>query len=201
MRKALSLRKKKQWRNKQYRRQLISKLRAAAAIAIAKLTKKERKERIAKAAAVRWNSDSRKSQSEITKKQWLNKNFRNRVIRKARSRRKIQREIAIRVRQRGKYETSIERKVRLWLQGNEIGFKQEARIGDMLVDFLVGDLVIECDGAYWHSAPERKAKDRRRDRFLRSQGFRILRLKEEEINKKWSKAERRLQQAVYGKRN
>ncbi|RDW15945.1 endonuclease domain-containing protein [Oceanobacillus chungangensis] len=36
-------------------------------------------------------------------------------------------------------------------------------------------LAIECDGKAYHSSPEQKAHDRKKDRFLRSKGWTVLR--------------------------
>jgi very-short-patch-repair endonuclease len=44
------------------------------------------------------------------------------------------------------------------------------------------NLVIECDGEYWHDRkPGAKAKDARKDAYLLSKGYSILRLPEIEI--------------------
>jgi very-short-patch-repair endonuclease len=47
--------------------------------------------------------------------------------------------------------------------------------------FPAARLIVECDGSYWHSLPAVKARDQRRDGWLRSLGWCILRLPEADI--------------------
>lgn len=58
------------------------------------------------------------------------------------------------------------------------------RIGRCHVDLAIpsAKLAIECDGKAYHSSPEQKAKDRRRDKFIRSRGWRVIRFTGREIN-------------------
>jgi very-short-patch-repair endonuclease len=91
----------------------------------------------------------------------------------------------IRRRKRGEYETGIERRIRVLLRSMRIENEQEKYFkGVGMVDFYLPryNVVIECDGFYWHSSKAAKAKDRRRDRELSRLGIRVLRLPEEEIN-------------------
>lgn len=56
-------------------------------------------------------------------------------------------------------------------------------IGPFIADFafIKQKLVIECDGDYWHSLPERQAKDRQKDGYLKKTGWHIIRLSETDI--------------------
>lgn len=45
------------------------------------------------------------------------------------------------------------------------------------------DFVVECDGAEFHSTPEQKAYDKKRDQYLLSKGYKTLRLTGSEIYK------------------
>lgn len=56
-------------------------------------------------------------------------------------------------------------------------FRREVPIGPYVVDFawLSAHLVVEVDGAS-HRLPERREHDAERDRFLRAQGFRVIRV-------------------------
>jgi len=56
-----------------------------------------------------------------------------------------------------------------------IKFRRQAPIGDYIVDFVAFDkrLVIEVDGG--QHAEDEKDNDMRRDAWLRSQGFKVLR--------------------------
>jgi very-short-patch-repair endonuclease len=76
-------------------------------------------------------------------------------------------------------ETSIERAVRLVLEAGGLHFEQEAQIGPWVVDFLLGWLVIEADGAYWHAG--RGDRDARKTADLTARGWVVWRLPEAEI--------------------
>lgn len=45
-------------------------------------------------------------------------------------------------------------------------------------------LAIECDGKAYHSSPDQKARDRRKDRYLRKNGWRVLRFSGSAINRR-----------------
>jgi len=62
-----------------------------------------------------------------------------------------------------------------------IKFRRQEPIGDYIVDFVAFEnrLVIEVDGG--QHADEEKDKDTRRDAWLRSQGFRVLRFWNNEV--------------------
>ncbi|WP_462410372.1 NUMOD3 domain-containing DNA-binding protein [Neobacillus sp. Marseille-QA0830] len=83
-----------------------------------------------------------------------------------------------------KGRTSLEQKVADVLTEIGVEFEEQFIISRSIVDFYIhnGKKIIEADGERWHSAPEKKAKDRRRDSFLMDNGYRILRLSETEIN-------------------
>jgi len=61
--------------------------------------------------------------------------------------------------------------------------KQQVVDGLYVVDALVpgARLVIECDGAYWHSRPGAAERDRKKDRYLNSRGYKIFRFLESAI--------------------
>jgi very-short-patch-repair endonuclease len=70
---------------------------------------------------------------------------------------------------------------RLWnklrdLNGQGFHFRQQAPIGPYIADFCdhTAKLVVEVDGAQ-HGEPKGLAMDRRRTRWLESQGYRVLR--------------------------
>jgi very-short-patch-repair endonuclease len=70
------------------------------------------------------------------------------------------------------------------LNGEEIFYDNLNKI-TMLVDFKLYNKIIEFDGDYWHSNELQINKDNKRDNFLTSKGYSILRIKESEykINK------------------
>ena len=74
----------------------------------------------------------------------------------------------------------------LWnlLSNKNLGakFLRQYIIGDYIVDFICRDhqLIIEVDGGY-HSEPRQMESDEQRDIILQEKGYRVLRLKNEEI--------------------
>ncbi len=63
------------------------------------------------------------------------------------------------------------------LRGGGLELQQQVRVGHYRVDFLANKrLVVEIDGAAYHSSPEAIDKDRIRDLFLRDNGYEVLRI-------------------------
>lgn len=85
--------------------------------------------------------------------------------------------------------TSIEIKVAEQLLEYGIKFVYQKPIcgAHFILDFWLPDyqLVIECNGDYWHSRPERKARDKELEEYVFSKGKDILWLWEHEINDEW----------------
>lgn len=90
--------------------------------------------------------------------------------------------------------SSIEITVSKWLGQLGVVHEAQARVGFYLVDFLVGDKVVECHGDYWHANPLSYAgrtlspmqtanvlRDRRKATYLRNQGYDLLVVWEHEI--------------------
>jgi very-short-patch-repair endonuclease len=67
---------------------------------------------------------------------------------------------------------------------NGVGFRRPTPIGPYIVDFVSHSarLVIEVDGGQHYEATY-EAKDARRDAFLRSKGFRVLRFSNHDVMK------------------
>jgi len=82
-------------------------------------------------------------------------------------------------------ESSIEQLIRIELERHGEEFVQEVGIGPYNVDFFLPrrNLVIECDGSYWHSLIASIIRDRRKNTFLTRQGYRVFRLSEEDIRR------------------
>jgi very-short-patch-repair endonuclease len=76
-----------------------------------------------------------------------------------------------------KCESFIERRLynRLWLEGYKM--RTQEPCGRYRIDIAIPKyrIAIECDGQEWHSAPEQKAHDRKKDRFLRKHGWTVIR--------------------------
>lgn len=93
----------------------------------------------------------------------------------------------------GKYfennKSSIELKVENQLIKYKIKYFSQKPInnGSFIIDFYLPEyqLVIECNGDYWHSRPERKERDRKLEEYVLSKGKDILWLWEHEINDEW----------------
>jgi len=81
---------------------------------------------------------------------------------------------------RSKAETNIEKKVRQTLEQISEPFIQEHKIGRYSVDFFLPRIngIIEVDGAYWH---RNKTRDERKNKFLNSEGFHLIRLPEKVV--------------------
>ncbi len=79
--------------------------------------------------------------------------------------------------------SSIELLIHQLLTGLGIIFETQKPIGPYVVDIYLPNknLIIECDGNYWHNLPGVQEKDKKRDLYLRKQGYKILRLWEDEI--------------------
>lgn len=77
----------------------------------------------------------------------------------------------------------IETAVRLALKRRRVFFREQYPIGPYRADFYLPAhrLVIEADGAAWHSSPRQRSRDARRDVFMRARGLRIARLTGREI--------------------
>lgn len=84
-----------------------------------------------------------------------------------------------------KGESSLELLVRQQLERLNEPFQQEMRVGKFRMDFFLPkrNLVIECDGEYWHMQKNAKLRDKRKDKFLKSLGYNILRLSGQDIIK------------------
>lgn len=80
--------------------------------------------------------------------------------------------------------TPLELSVAKVLDSLNVEFELQKIIGVYIVDFYIParNLIIEADGN-WHNEPERKERDRKRDRWLKSRGYHIIRIKEPEIKK------------------
>jgi very-short-patch-repair endonuclease len=62
-------------------------------------------------------------------------------------------------------------------------FEREIKFKRFHVDFLIDKLklVIECDGEHWHMSPRIQDRDRRKEEYLQSLGYRVLRFSGRQI--------------------
>jgi len=79
-----------------------------------------------------------------------------------------------------------------------IRFAQQVSIdGVGRVDFVVGDrLVVEIDGAEFHTTRETFEQDRRRDAALRTAGFRVLRYSYSQVSERWNEVDGAIAAAI-----
>jgi len=79
-------------------------------------------------------------------------------------------------------DTSIEVAMQAELSRRSILFEKHVPLfGKYLVDIKIRNLIVECDGNYWHSFPDGLNKDRRRDDDLKEAGYNVLRFWGSEI--------------------
>lgn len=83
----------------------------------------------------------------------------------------------------GGRRSSIEITTETWLMAQGEPFEAQRQIGPWLVDFYLPqrNLVIEVDGDYWHAKPKIAAKDRKKDGWMRANGYRIVRIWERAV--------------------
>ena len=79
--------------------------------------------------------------------------------------------------QKEKCESPIEHRLYSVLKSNGYHPTTQVKVGRYRIDLAFENqkLAIECDGKPYHSSPNAKARDKRKDAYLRSQGWKILR--------------------------
>ena len=67
------------------------------------------------------------------------------------------------------------------LEMSKLKFKHQAEAGAYIVDFMIPSrlVIIEVDGSY-HDKPEVQAKDVKRQSYLETLGFKVIRVKNED---------------------
>ena len=74
-----------------------------------------------------------------------------------------------------------------WLTANNIQFEHQKKVGSYYPDFVIGNMILEIDGEYWHN----EEKDAKKDCFFRENGYTVVRVKAKEF------IEARLSQIFY----
>jgi very-short-patch-repair endonuclease len=77
--------------------------------------------------------------------------------------------------------TSIELIVKYFFDENNISYTHNEKIGRYHTDFKIGNLIVECDGDYWHNKMGAKEKDQRKTEYMEEKGFMVLRFTETEL--------------------
>ena len=75
-----------------------------------------------------------------------------------------------------KLESPIERRLYNVLVINGYSVRTQVKCGAYRIDLVIGRLVIECDGKSYHSSPAQKAHNRKKDAYLRNQGYKVMRV-------------------------
>jgi very-short-patch-repair endonuclease len=75
-------------------------------------------------------------------------------------------------------QTDIEKIIEDWLKSNKIKYQNQVPLcGITIADFLVEtNIVIYCDGDYWHKQSLVKRKDYLQNRTLKESGYKVIRL-------------------------
>jgi very-short-patch-repair endonuclease len=94
--------------------------------------------------------------------------------------------------------TSIEKKIADFLDSQKIKYNfnkvVRTKTSFKFPDFQVGNLIIECDGIYWHQM--RSKEDEERQKELEELGFEVIRFTDDEINKNWEAIEQCIKQKL-----
>lgn len=79
--------------------------------------------------------------------------------------------------------TNIENQFRYALLRKGLNFIEQASIGPWSIDFYLPEheIIIEADGEFWHNTIKAKMKDRRKDAWLKSKGYRVFHFTGKEI--------------------
>jgi very-short-patch-repair endonuclease len=83
--------------------------------------------------------------------------------------------------------------VRKFLSQNGIKHTAQKVFGPYTVDIFIPShrLIIEVDGAYWHSHPDQIKRDQQRDKWLRHHGYKVLRIPAQDAFKRFALAKKR----------
>ncbi|TYS57919.1 DUF559 domain-containing protein [Bacillus infantis] len=100
--------------------------------------------------------------------------------------------------QRAKCESPIERRLFDALTASGYDVNAQVRRGSYRIDLALisYNIAIECDGKEFHSSPEAKKRDRRKDAYLRKNGWVVLRFSGRQINKELPKVVERIEKEL-----
>jgi len=120
-----------------------------------------------------WAATHRAQMSERSLGQWEDKSHEERLARTEKARRLS----------RGLKNSRLESAIAAVFDTLKIVYERQYKIGSLRVDFYIPDrnLIVECDGRYWHTIPSRAEADQQRDARLHSLGYQVLRLSEDSI--------------------
>ena len=118
-------------------------------------------------------------------------------VNKAKQLKNIGRETMVRTLRDGKIhkeDTYIEKLIENILLFNDIGFVKQYPYEIGIADFFVpeSNLIIECDGDYWHNQPAYIKRDKGKTEWLENNDYLVLRFKENEIVNKTKEVESKI---------
>lgn len=98
----------------------------------------------------------------------------------------------------GRCESPIERRLYNALTSRGYDVRTQVPCGKYRIDIALPayNLAIECDGKAYHSTPAQREHDRRKDRFLRARGWRVLRFSGRQINGQMADVLRKIEQTI-----
>ncbi|CAN5134896.1 hypothetical protein BH11ACT2_BH11ACT2_18530 [soil metagenome] len=98
----------------------------------------------------------------------------------------------------GESESGGESMTKLRLMDMRLAFRQQVTIAGVgRVDFVIGErLVVEIDGAEFHTSAEQFEEDRRRDAILSALGYRVLRFSYKQVERRWPEVEAAVRGAI-----
>lgn len=85
--------------------------------------------------------------------------------------------------ERDKCESYIELRLYDALSKNGYYPRTQVKCGPYRIDLVIGNLAIECDGKAYHSTPEHKRHDSRKNYYLMKRGYKVCRISGKSINK------------------
>lgn len=130
------------------------------------------------------NIEERKKKSISAKNMWL-KHKKSGYLKKVIEEMKNGKALQMRLKAKTRFsDTSIERKVENYLLFNEILYVKQFNTGVSIADFWLpeSNLIIECDGDYWHNLPKNKERNTKQNILLEKNDYNLLRLSEHDIN-------------------
>jgi len=87
---------------------------------------------------------------------------------------------------RKKHFSFLESIIQDFFESKKITYQSQVKIGNFVADFVVDDIVIECDGLYWHSESklDKNYHKLKRDEYIKS-GYNPLFFREDELRDKF----------------
>ncbi|MGM7722823.1 endonuclease domain-containing protein [Metabacillus sp. Hm71] len=100
--------------------------------------------------------------------------------------------------QRNKCESPIERRLFNALTFRGYSVRTQVRCGLYWIDLTLPTyrIAIECDGKSYHSSPEQKKRDNKKNNYLRRNGWSVLRFSGSDINGDMTKVIRRVERKI-----